>query len=46
MVYVNGWCTQQGNTPFGGFKQSGIGRELGQQGVESYMETKTVIINH
>ena len=30
--------------PFGGYKQSGIGREQGHQGVESYMETKSVII--
>ncbi len=30
--------------PFGGFKESGIGREQGRQGIEAYMETKTVII--
>jgi phenylacetaldehyde dehydrogenase len=30
--------------PFGGYKESGIGREQGRQGVESYLETKTVII--
>jgi len=30
--------------PFGGYKQSGIGREQGHQGVEYYMETKSVII--
>lgn len=30
--------------PFGGFKQSGLGREQGRQGVEAYLETKTVII--
>jgi phenylacetaldehyde dehydrogenase len=30
--------------PFGGYKQSGIGREQGRQGVEAYLETKTVII--
>ncbi len=30
--------------PFGGFKESGIGREQGRQGIESYLETKTVII--
>ena len=30
--------------PFGGFKQSGIGREQGRQGIEAYTELKTVII--
>ena len=30
--------------PFGGYKESGLGREQGQQGLEVYQETKTVII--
>jgi phenylacetaldehyde dehydrogenase len=30
--------------PFGGYKESGFGREQGRQGIESYLETKTVII--
>jgi len=30
--------------PFGGFKQSGFGREQGRQGIEAYTELKTVII--
>jgi phenylacetaldehyde dehydrogenase len=30
--------------PFGGYKESGIGREMGHQGVEAYLETKTVMI--
>jgi len=30
--------------PFGGYKESGLGREQGQQGYEAYTETKTVII--
>jgi len=30
--------------PFGGYKESGLGREQGKQGIESYLETKTVII--
>lgn len=28
--------------PFGGYKQSGIGRELGEYGLEAYTEIKTV----
>jgi len=30
--------------PFGGYKESGIGREQGRHGIEAYLETKTVII--
>jgi acyl-CoA reductase-like NAD-dependent aldehyde dehydrogenase len=30
---------------FGGFKQSGIGREGGREGLQHYLETKTVILN-
>ncbi|MCK9923932.1 aldehyde dehydrogenase [Frankia sp. AgPm24] len=29
--------------PFGGFKQSGLGRELGREGLEAYLETQTII---
>ncbi|MET0985491.1 MAG: aldehyde dehydrogenase family protein, partial [Steroidobacteraceae bacterium] len=32
--------------PFGGFKQSGLGREGGHEGVESYTEIKTVAIGY
>lgn len=30
--------------PFGGYKESGIGREQGRAGIEAYLETKTVIV--
>jgi aldehyde dehydrogenase (NAD+) len=43
-VYVNCWAALQPSTPFGGFKESGLGRELGQKSLEGYQETKCVII--
>jgi phenylacetaldehyde dehydrogenase len=43
-VWGNCHATIDTALPFGGYKQSGIGREQGRQGVEAYLETKTVII--
>ena len=31
--------------PFGGYKQSGLGREMGPEGFEEYLETKTIAIS-
>lgn len=39
-VSING--TIPGDAPFGGFKQSGIGREGGLMGLRAYMETKAI----
>jgi acyl-CoA reductase-like NAD-dependent aldehyde dehydrogenase len=41
-VYVNTWGTVDPSAPFGGFKASGIGREHGHDGLDAYLETKTV----
>jgi len=43
-VYVNCYDVFDSNTPFGGYKDSGIGRELGQTGLNNYLEHKTVIM--
>ena len=41
-VYVNVWGLSDPAAPFGGFKDSGVGREHGRAGLEAYLETKTV----
>lgn len=41
-VYLNG-AGPDLNAPFGGYKQSGNGREWGLQGLEEYLETKAII---
>ncbi|KAK9293670.1 hypothetical protein QLX08_011446 [Tetragonisca angustula] len=43
-VWINCYDAITPQTPFGGFKQSGIGRELGAEGLKEYLETKTVSI--
>ncbi|MGD1056763.1 MAG: aldehyde dehydrogenase family protein [Solirubrobacteraceae bacterium] len=42
MVYINTWGVVDPAAPFGGFKASGIGREHGHDGLDAYLETKTV----
>jgi acyl-CoA reductase-like NAD-dependent aldehyde dehydrogenase len=42
MVYINTWGMSDPAAPFGGFKASGIGREHGRDGLDAYLETKTV----
>ena len=41
-VYINRWGLSDPSAPFGGFKASGVGREHGHDGLDSYLETKTV----
>jgi aldehyde dehydrogenase (NAD+) len=43
-VWVNCYNVIDPRAPFGGFKQSGIGRELGEYGLQQYTEVKTVTV--
>jgi aldehyde dehydrogenase (NAD+) len=43
-IWVNTYNVITAQAPFGGFKQSGIGRELGEYGLSQYTEVKTVVI--
>jgi phenylacetaldehyde dehydrogenase len=44
-VSINGHGHPGINAPFGGYKQSGWGREFGRAAMEGYLETKTVAVN-
>jgi aldehyde dehydrogenase (NAD+) len=41
-VSINGGVWYSADMPFGGYKQSGIGREMGVAGFEEYLETKAI----
>lgn len=41
MIGINDWYPVTAEAPFGGFKQSGTGRESGLEGVHEYVEAKT-----
>ncbi|XP_033221160.1 aldehyde dehydrogenase, mitochondrial-like [Belonocnema kinseyi] len=43
-VWVNSYNNLATQVPFGGYKMSGQGRELGEYGLEAYTEVKSVII--
>ncbi len=42
LVTINSW-SPDGNAPFGGYKQSGNGRENGRYGLTDFMEVKTIV---
>jgi aldehyde dehydrogenase (NAD+) len=44
-VWINCYDVFDAAAPFGGFKESGLGRELGEAGLEAYTETKTVTVS-
>lgn len=41
-IGINGGSFYGADAPFGGFKNSGIGRQCGMEGFEQYLETKTL----
>lgn len=43
-VWINGYMDISPSTPFGGFKQSGHGREMGEDGLHEYCEIKTITV--
>jgi len=44
LVWVNSWFLRDLRTPFGGAKQSGIGREGGVHSLEFYTELKNICV--
>ncbi|WP_084525315.1 aldehyde dehydrogenase family protein [Nocardia vaccinii] len=44
-VWINDWHTISRHMPFGGYKQSGIGRELGPDALDEFTEQKSVTID-
>jgi len=44
-VWVNCYNMVFPTTPFGGYKQSGIGRELGEYAIKEYTTVKSVVMN-
>ena len=45
LVWINTYGLMDAAVPFGGFKQSGFGRELGMHAIEHYTELKSVWLN-
>ena len=44
-IWINEWHILNDKAPFGGYKQSGIGRELGIEGLKAYTEVKHIHID-
>ena len=42
VVWINDWHMLRSDAPFGGYKQSGIGREMGVQSLDAYTQVKHV----
>lgn len=46
MVWINNPLIDSDALPFGGFRNSGVGRELGRAGLDAFRQSKMVIIDH
>ena len=46
MVGINEGVISSAAAPFGGVKESGLGREGSFLGIEEYLETKYIFLNH
>jgi acyl-CoA reductase-like NAD-dependent aldehyde dehydrogenase len=46
VVWINDSQIAPVQAPWGGFKQSGIGGELGPRALEDYVEAKRIYLNH
>ncbi len=44
-VYINGYHASGDTVPFGGFKQSGVGREKGLAALDAYYEIKSIVVS-
>lgn len=45
IVWINGWGLMDPAVPFGGVKASGWGRENGPEGLNEYLQTKSIVLN-
>jgi betaine-aldehyde dehydrogenase len=45
ILWLNTYHPTYNEAPWGGYKQSGFGRELGPYGIEGYLETKQINVN-
>jgi len=45
ILWLNTYHPTYNEAPWGGYKQSGFGRELGRYGIEHYLETKQINLN-
>jgi aldehyde dehydrogenase (NAD+) len=43
-IFINIWNTMSVQTPFGGYKHSGYGREKGIEAIQHYSQSKTVTV--
>jgi aldehyde dehydrogenase (NAD+) len=44
-IWINEWHMLSERSPFGGYKQSGVGREFGDEGLNEYCEIKTLYVD-